>query len=220
MTGVLCCLLGALRPQARPAAVDGVYTMCDEVRGYSGETVELQDGKFRYWFYSDVVSADEPTYPLTGKYTLEGSTVTLNHPQIYRKERVLAAVNGVRVLWREDGLRAWEKDKRLHPYAILIRVEGATSGEGVPRPSLELLKTPEMRAREKKEDEERYNHLPAESRVLFRARSKEGDPGMDAYKAAVGEARSRLDATLVGQLIGQCSDVGNSVEARSILGDL
>ncbi len=219
MVLLLLSLFSGCHLQARPAAVDGVYTLCEEVQGYSGETLELKDGKFRYWFYSDVATGDEPKYPLTGTYTVNGSSVKLDHPQIRRDERVLATVNGVRVLWRADGLKAWEKDQRLHPYAILIRVEGAASGETVKRPSLELLKTPEMRDREKREYEERFNDVPVEARTLLRARTMEGDPDMDAYKAEVMKARSQPDAKLVGQLITLIS-IDSHVPAERILQDL
>ena len=55
------------------AAPEGVYTMCRDVAGFSGETIELKGGKFRYWFYSDAGSPGGP-YPLTGTYRIAGNT--------------------------------------------------------------------------------------------------------------------------------------------------
>jgi hypothetical protein len=59
-----------------PKLEEGVYSMCDEVAGYSGEVVELKDGMFRYWFYSDVNNGQEPEYPLSGNYKVSGDTLT------------------------------------------------------------------------------------------------------------------------------------------------
>src|SRR4051812_47199509 len=114
--------------ETRSALLEGVFTMCEEVQGYSGETVVLKDGKFRYWFHSDVSAGDEPSYPLQGPYRVSGSTVTLDHPQIHSPRRTIATINGVQVLWREDGLKLWEGERRLHPYAVLLRVD-VSSGE-------------------------------------------------------------------------------------------
>jgi len=203
--------------------VEGVYSMCDEVSGYSGEVVELKDGKFRYWFYTDVSGgAEEPKYPLTGDYRAVGDTVTLNHDKIHSKERTIAVVNGVDVLWRDDGLKLWKKEQRIHPYAILIRMPGMTDGSKVKsRPRLDLLYTKEMKDREKKEYEERYNDAPAEARVLLRARSREDDAHLHEYKNAIAAAREQPDPKLVSQLVGlihRKSPV--SIQAGSILEDL
>lgn len=217
MTSILLAFL----LQAQPVAVDGVYTMCSEVSGYSGETVELKDGKFRYWFYSDVSTGKEPAYPLTGTYTVNGTTLTLDHADIYSKDRTLAVVNGMRVLWRKDGLDLWQKEKRLHPYAVLIYLDGVKEGSAHPkRPSLDLLTTQEMRDRDKKEHEERYVDLPAEARALFRARTTEGDRNMDTYKAAIAKARVQPDPKLVAQLVALSNSKRDRIAARSILGEL
>jgi hypothetical protein len=208
--------------QAPPKLADGVYSMCDEVSGYSGEIVELKDGKFRYWFYSDVLTGREPEYPLNGDYRISGTTLILDHKQIHSKERSIAVVNGINVLWREDGLKLWEKEKRIHPYAVLLRMGGATDGSKVDaRPSIKSLYTKEMVDREKKEYEERYNDLPTEVRVLLRAHTLEGDPHMDTYKKEITRARVQPDPKLLAQLVGLLGrDSSASIEAGNILEDL
>lgn len=113
--------------------------MCREVAGYSGETVELKSGKFRYWFYSDVIVKDRPKYPLEGDYRIEGSTLILDHARIHTKKRLIARVNGIPVLWRDDGLELWVKSGTFHPYAILLYVGENASSPDKPRPSLQLL---------------------------------------------------------------------------------
>jgi hypothetical protein len=74
---------------------------------YSNETVELKDEKFRYWFISDVKTEPPLAYPLEGKYSISGSTLTLDHPDIGLPKRTIAKFNGVDVLWRDDGLELW-----------------------------------------------------------------------------------------------------------------
>ena len=208
--------------QEEPKPLDGVYTMCKEVQGYSGETIELRAGKFRYWFYSDVVTPDRPQYPLTGTYRIDGKTLVLDHVKIHSKERTIATVNGTDVLWRDDGLRLWEKEKRLHPYAVLLRVSGATDGSRVKsRPSIESLKTKELKDRDKAEYDERFNEVPDKARTLLRARSLKGDSNLDAYKKAIAKARVQPSPELVAQLVGLLHhDSPASIESRMILEDL
>jgi hypothetical protein len=212
-----------LTAQEPAKLVEGVYSLCEEVSGYSGEVVELKDGKFRYWFYSDVSGGgEEPKYPLTGDYRIAGDTLTLAHDQIRSKDRTIAVVNGADVLWRDDGLKLWKKEQRIHPYAILIRMPGLKDGSKVhDRPRLEILYTKEMKEREKKEYEERYHDAPAEARLLLRARSREGDPQMQEYKKEIAAAREQPDPKLVAQLIGLLHrDSPAAIEAHSILEDL
>jgi len=217
---VLFC--GLLSQEKAPPAADGIYMLCREVEGYSGETLELKDGKFRYWFYSDVVTDKEPKYPLEGTYTVKGDSITLTHPDLYSPTRTLAVVNGVSVVWRDDGLKLYKEKQRLHPYAVLLKVEHPVHKdphEG--RPSISRLETEEMRKRDKKEYEERHNEKPEEIRVLLRARSLEGDRHMDVYKKEIASARAQPDPKLLAQiaaLLGQGSK--ERIPAGMILEDL
>lgn len=218
---VFVALLAGCRDEARPAP-EGLYLMCREVQGFSGETIELKDGKFRYWFYSDVVTGDEPTYPLTGTYAVSGNVLTLNHPRISDPRRTFAVVNGVRVLWRDDGLKLWDKEERLHPYAVLLRADGET-GDPVQaaRPSLASLKSAKLQDRDRKEHEERYNDQPEEVRALLRARSLRPDPHLDEYRKEITRARVRPDPKLLRQLIALLGrQSSRAIEANSILEDL
>jgi hypothetical protein len=121
---------------------EGVYTLPCESRGYMGETIELWNGRFRYWFYSDVVMVDRPElrYPLTGRYAVEDGVLLLDHPQLQDFRRTLATVNGIRVLWREDGLALWRKEKSVHSYAVLMKVAKPDDADNEEkRPSVALL---------------------------------------------------------------------------------
>jgi hypothetical protein len=217
MLAILACVLVGQDP-----APSGVYQMCNEVEGYSGETLELKDGKVRYWFYSDVQGGKEPKYPLEGTYTVKGETITFEHPDFYAPKRTLAVVNGVSVVWRDDGLKLYKEKQRLQPYAVLIKVEHAVAKDPHDgRPSISSLETEEMRKRDKKEYEERDNDLPEEVRVLLRARSLRGDSNMDVYKREIARARAQPDPKLLAQiaaLLGQGSK--QRISAMMILEDL
>lgn len=194
--------------------------MCDEVAGYSGETIELLGGRFRYWFYSDVKTGAPPRYPLTGTYQHTGSEVVLSNAAIHRNRRTFATVNGVHVLWRDDGLRLWKSEKRVHPYAVLIRVGNAAVGDEMPeRPTIKLLYSQDMLDREEREYRERDNDQPREARVLLRAESIRGDPDVRIYVGKIRQARANLSPQLVGQLVGIMGyrDDDLSVRAESVL---
>jgi hypothetical protein len=216
---VLGLLLGCGENIAPP---EGIYTMCREVQGFSGETIELKNGEFRYWFYSDVVTGNGPAYPLKGKYTVSGNTITLKNDKISDPDRTVAVVNGVHVLWRKDGLKLWEKEERIHAYAVLLQVDQATADPHlVERPSIACLKSAKLQDRDRKEHEERFNDQPPEVRVLLRARSERGDHQMDAYQKEITLARAQLDPKLLAQLVGLLGQgVGCKIEANAILEDL
>jgi hypothetical protein len=201
---------------------DGVYTMARDVEGYSGETLELRNGRFRYWFYSDVVSGDEPGYPLTGRYTVTDNILKLDHPKIHAPDRTFDVILGTPVLWRKDGLDLWEREGRIHPYAVLLRIDAAgTDPPKAPRPSLGTIKPAQLQEREAKEYEERFNDQPSEVRVLLRARSLKGDSNLDAYREEIGKARVQPDPRLLSQLVTLMGgDSSVSIPAGNILEDL
>lgn len=85
---------------AKPA--NGVFV----TYGYHSTVLELKDGKFRYWFSSDVVD-EKLKYPLEGTYTTEGDTISLKNENIFPPEVDWTAksVDGVLTLWRSDALK-------------------------------------------------------------------------------------------------------------------
>jgi hypothetical protein len=120
--------------QEKGSIQEGVYTTCKEIAKYTNETVELKNGKFRYWFYSDVHTGTSIAYPLSGEYRISGSTLILDHPDIHDAKRTIAKIKGIDILWRRDGLDLWQKEGKSKPYAVLIRVDGVSD-----RPSKDQL---------------------------------------------------------------------------------
>lgn len=228
MTALRCSLIAAAAMlgchRASAPFREGVYSLCSEVAGFSGETLELKDGTFRYWFHSDVGVDGEPTYPLTGAYSISSDRLILDHPGIHKRERTIAVVNGVDVLWREDGLDLWTREKRIHPYAVLIRLDGVTDGSNVgigARPSLDGLLTQRMKDRLKQEHDKRFEDQPAEVRSLLRALTMDADPDLETYRREITRARSRIDPKLLSQLVALLHrDSPARIEAGQILEDL
>src|SRR3954469_7789580 len=46
--------------------------------GFQFETLELKDGRFRYWFSIDVALRHQPKYPIQGSYEWRGDNLVLS----------------------------------------------------------------------------------------------------------------------------------------------
>jgi hypothetical protein len=207
--------------------IEGRYETCREVAGFSGTVLELEGGRFRYWFYSDVhvVGKKKPDYPLKGDYTVRADRLTLEGKQVSQSEWTFDVIRGVRVLWRDDGLSLWRRERRVHPYAVLIHTGDAPAEEArrqrTPRPSVKVLYDEEMIRREKREYEERYKDQPEPVRTLLRARSLRGDPDMSTYIAEVRRARAVMDPELPKQLVALLGyESPHGIDAGNVLEDL
>ncbi len=106
----LCAFAADDRVVAPAKPQNGVFFTCT---GFMTTVLELKDGHFRYWFESDVKMLDEPNYPLTGEYSINGDTLTLKHKQISQPQWAFRAVNSIITLWRPDAMDSYKTDKRL-----------------------------------------------------------------------------------------------------------
>lgn len=218
----LVCVLG-LNPvwaeEARIAEIDGVYKLCREVEGFSGEVLELDHGNYRYWFYSDV-GGDVEVFPKVGKYTRKGDVLSFEAPDNEISDRIASSLNGMAVLWTSDGLKGWQERGRIHPYAVLIRVDEQKVDEPwAGRPSIRSLYNQEMLKREEDEYQNRYNDLSEPLRSLLRADTLRGDSDLSTLKAEILKFRSNMDARVIGQLVSRMGyDEGvESIRAENIL---
>jgi hypothetical protein len=131
----------------RTSDIEGVYVTAVEISGLSGTVLQLDRGRFKYWFYSDVVGPREPEYPITGDYTLTNWTLRLGNREVTQRIWYPDFINGVRVLLREDALIAWRTRKRLYDYGILIHAGTDIDGESTEHPSIQILYDDEMKER-------------------------------------------------------------------------
>jgi len=85
--------------------VTGSWALAGKWNGYMGTALQLKDGRYRYWFYSDFKGADEPKYPLEGIYRAKGGALVLDPPPGGNGERYVWGVyQGVEGLWADSSL--------------------------------------------------------------------------------------------------------------------
>jgi hypothetical protein len=106
---------------AKDANIDGVYMFCHDIQAWSGEVLELQKGRFRYWAWSDAMASDRPKYPLAGKFSIKRSRLTLKHKLVPNPVRVITQLNGVPVVWQNQGFKLWNEKHRMVSVFILVR---------------------------------------------------------------------------------------------------
>lgn len=102
-----------------PALPEGVYAFRN---GYQSETLELRDGRFRYWFWTDY-GADNGDSPFEGTYSVEGSTLTLHRDDIYLgKQRIIHPIRGMDALWQPYALERWLSKGEINAYGVIARL--------------------------------------------------------------------------------------------------
>ena len=84
-----------------PEPLDYAWVMSSEWAGYMGVALALSSNQYYYWFYSDVVTDDEPVYPVVGKFTLENNMLTLlgTERDLYSLKWVLTTNANRACLW-------------------------------------------------------------------------------------------------------------------------
>jgi hypothetical protein len=144
--------ISSLAQSKARSAVDGLYVIPAEVRGYQNERLELKNGRFRYWFSGDVVVLDEngrdlnrTKYAIRGTFRVDGRKIIFGNQDV--EDRYTDVINGVPVLWRMESKRIWERQHKIYDYGVLIRV--AAKGSDAESPSIRVLYDAEMRKKHK-----------------------------------------------------------------------
>jgi hypothetical protein len=103
----------------QPHPLEGVYHFHN---GYQSETLELHDGRFRYWFWTDA-GRKRGDLPLEGAYSVKGDTLTLHRDDILLgNQRIFQPLKGVDILWRPDALELWRREGRISRFGVLVRL--------------------------------------------------------------------------------------------------
>jgi hypothetical protein len=100
--------------KARPQ--NGVFV----TYGWHTIVLELKNGKFRYWFSSDV-KGEVVAYPLEGTYSTTEDKIVLKHYKFIPIESIwtFRTVDGVLTMWRSDAMKlADSKDRKFDVYPI------------------------------------------------------------------------------------------------------
>lgn len=77
--------------------LEHAWVMSSGWAGFMGVAVALSSNKYYYWFYSDVVSGDEPAYPVSGSYRYDGATLQLDSDERLYSHNWIFATNDGRV---------------------------------------------------------------------------------------------------------------------------
>ena len=102
-----------------PHPIDGVYHVHN---GYQSETLELRDGHFRYWFWTDC-GAKSGDLPLEGRYSVEGSTLTLHRDDILLGNQIIFhPIKDMDALWRPYALERWLSKEEISTYGVIVRM--------------------------------------------------------------------------------------------------
>jgi hypothetical protein len=97
---------------------EGVYAHTDP---YNKEIVELKNGRFRYWFSSDMKTNVDPIYPLSGRYEFHDGVLVLQHQQIYEPKFRFRIFKGVATLWNKIALDYWKSHPNDQQFRTLFK---------------------------------------------------------------------------------------------------
>lgn len=112
---------------------------------FMAETLELTDGRFRYWFSSDAIIPGGPKYPIEGSYTRMGDELVLSSGKIFKVRRI----NGREVLFWPHAVEEWDR-QQIIPGHMLLPAESTDSKPSTKEGffTKEQIETSERKARE------------------------------------------------------------------------
>jgi hypothetical protein len=137
---VLVAVLGAScateQPRDTPEWIGARIFRLSQEAGFQSETLELKEGRFRYWFSSDAIAPNAPKYPIEGSYECKGDQLILSSGKTY----TIRSLKETNSLWRPTAVADWDNHQIIDVYGILLQVERIESG----KPALEPLFTREQ----------------------------------------------------------------------------
>ena len=96
---------------------EGVYYFST---GLSTLVLELQQGRFRYWYSTDAKGGPAPTYPVTGKYIADRATLQLLHNEPDLQDVwTFRKIDDITTLWRPNALKWWHEKRGYDGYGVL-----------------------------------------------------------------------------------------------------
>ena len=89
---------------ALPDSFSRSWVSTGQMDGYMGVALALTADRYYYWFYSDVVTDDTPTYPITGTFTFDGTRLHLDGDALLYSHNWVITTNqsGVAFLISQD----------------------------------------------------------------------------------------------------------------------
>lgn len=117
-----------LQPQPLDYVPEGVYAL----DGMAQTTIiELKEGRFRYWFWSDLRIGRHPEYPVSGTYTKDGGSITFvrirristnprQKPVTRTEHWQCMNFKGKTTLWTTNAIKGWRKNPKGFPHPVLF----------------------------------------------------------------------------------------------------
>ena len=90
-----------------------------------GVALKIEKNRFNYWFYSDVKSAHEPTYPLSGEVEIKKNTVHLKRrgpEHLYSEKWHLVIYKNQICLLADSHYQDYMKTEKLDDSRLLYKV--------------------------------------------------------------------------------------------------
>ena len=108
--------------------LDGYWLLSGKWMGYMGIALKIDKSNFQYWFYSDVKSNHEPTYPLSGEVEIKKNTVHLKYrgqEHLYAEKWHLVIYKNEICLLAESHYQEYMKTDKLDDSRLLFKVREA-----------------------------------------------------------------------------------------------
>lgn len=96
-------------------SIQGSYRLhgARDGRWYAGESIELLKESFVYSIFTDVVNDPRiDRFPVRGRYSINGSLITLHHPAVPSPQRIITRQFGRFVLWKPEQHEAYLSSRR------------------------------------------------------------------------------------------------------------
>ena len=132
LAGVLACSSSIAAEASRDDAyltgeyrLDGYWLLSGKWMGDMGIALKIDKDRFNYWFYSDVKSDHEPTYPLSGEVEIEKNTVHLKYQgpeHLYSDQWHLIIYKNQICLLADSHYQDYMKTDKLDDSRLLFKV--------------------------------------------------------------------------------------------------
>jgi hypothetical protein len=122
LVAICLALAGCKTVPINTQTIRGHYEMMGKPEGlwYTGESLELGDGTFSYSLFTELSDdARAQRYPVTGRYTLEGATISLHNPAVLFPQRSITRLHKQFLLWTPKQREFYRETKRIPDDCLL-----------------------------------------------------------------------------------------------------
>lgn len=115
--------------------VDGVYVTCRECQEHWREVLQLEGGRFRYWYWTQNMGSAPSQGPVTGTFKVSEDWLAFSDGAPSPLLR-FARLKNTRLLITEEGVQTWNDVQKIYPHTGYFEVSGLqVDPDAVQRPS-------------------------------------------------------------------------------------